>query len=91
MFLDDQIAEDGQFIVNSFGKFFSEVYTKPTSNIKKNKNTQNSPISLCNTGIDILDVFNELYKLNLNLSCGPDNIHPKLLNAKMNAVSFYHI
>lgn len=34
MFLDEQITEDGQFIVNSFGTFFSEVYAEPILNIK---------------------------------------------------------
>jgi len=37
MYLDDQIAEDGQSTVNSFGKFFSEVYTEPILTIKKIK------------------------------------------------------
>lgn len=72
------IADNGQGIVNLFGKFFSNVYKKPLLNMPDIHTLESS---FCITNFDILleDVFYELDHLKLNLSTGLDNLSVKFL------------
>lgn len=66
-------ADNGQDIVNLFGKFFSNVYKKPLL-IIPDTHTIESPFCINHFDITLEDVFYELDNLKLNLSTGPDNL-----------------
>ncbi|KAF0756262.1 putative RNA-directed DNA polymerase [Aphis craccivora] len=54
-------------------------YTSPLTN-PKFKHTFSDLISnICNIDISLMDIFNELDNLNINLFPGPDNKFPKFL------------
>jgi len=72
-------AEGGQAIVNIFGKYFASVYTQPLSQSSLKPNFINTLNSICNLNIYLMDVFNELNDVNLNLCSGPDHLSSKFI------------
>lgn len=79
MIFNNEEAEGGQTIVNIFGKYFSSVYTQPLPNSSFKPNPINTLNSICNLQISLMDVFNELNNINLNLCSGPDNLSSTFL------------
>lgn len=79
-------AEDGQSIVDIFGKYFSSVYTQPIPILSLGPNYINTLNSICTCEISVMDIFNELDNINLKLCSGPDN-----LNIYLGVDLFYHI
>jgi len=80
MNFNNKEANDGQSIVNMFKNYLSNVYTSPLpkSNFTHNFHNNSLP-NICNIDISLMDIFNELDNLNVNLFPGPDNISPKFL------------
>lgn len=72
-------ANNGQDIVNLFGKFFSNVYKKPLLNLP-DIHINESPFCINSFDISLEEVFFELDNLKLNLSTGPDNLSATFLH-----------
>ena len=76
---NNEEARDGQSIVNMCKEYFSSVYTSSLPNPNSKHNFPNSISNICNIDISLINIFNELDNLNINLCPGPDNISPKFL------------
>ena len=73
-------------ITNIMGAYFNSVYTVPGNDAMPDLNDMyESEIS--NIEISREDVQRRLEKLNVNKSCGPDNIHPRVLQETARAAS----
>lgn len=72
-------VDNGQDIVNVFGKLFSSIYKQPLSNIPVDLKTIESPICINYIDITLTEVFNELDIIKLNTATGPDNLSAKFL------------
>ena len=65
-------------ITDIMGRYFNSVYTVPSNEAMPNmEEMYNTEIN--NIPITREDVQKRLEKLNINKSCGPDNIHPRVL------------
>lgn len=76
--LNNQVADNGQDIVNLFSRYFASTYKKvnaPSLSTPVIKSFQ----SINNCDIIPLDVFNELDTLNYKTPTGPDGINPLFL------------
>ena len=83
--IGELIDADGE-ICSIIGKYFSSVHTAPSSDeMPEMDATYEREIG--NIVVSRLDVQNRLEKLNVNKSCGPDNIHPHLLQRAASAIS----
>lgn len=67
---------DSKVIANLFKKHFCRCYDDGDCNILNVNLNYKKTIDINNCDVSILDVFNKIEKLNLKLSCGPDDISP---------------
>ena len=79
MQFNDKEASNGLSIVDMFNEYFSSLYTSPLTNPNYKHNFPSSIPNIYNIDISLMDIFNELDNLNINLYPGPDNISPKFL------------
>ena len=73
-----ELVDNDKDMCNILGKFFNSVYSPQTNDEMPDMET------LCNIEIgDIVitkdEIMERLVKINVNKSCGPENIHPLLL------------
>jgi hypothetical protein len=71
-------VDNGQDIVNLFGKFFSDVYKKLLL-IIPDIHTIESPFCINNFELSLVDIFCELDNLKSNFSINPDNLSATFL------------
>ena len=73
-------------ITDIMGRYFNSVYTAPSNEAMPNMN------NMYNTELHTIPILREdvqkrLEKLNVNKSCGPDDIHPRVLKETARATS----
>ena len=74
---DGNLTESDLEKAEVLNTFFGEVFTEEDGRDIEFSNK--SDIILNNISITTEDMENKLLKLNVNKSCGPDNLHPKIL------------
>ena len=80
------LVEDNKEMTDVIGRYFKEVFTEETTEEMPEMDfqcpNQIGEIQICRTTIQKL-----LEKLNVNKSCGPDNLHPHLLQKTARTIS----
>ena len=80
------LVDTDKEITNVMNKYFNSVYTKPDNEAMPDMN-ENFSTEISNIEILREDVQKRLETINVNKSCGPDNIHPRLLQETARANS----
>ena len=81
-----ELVDNNKEICNILAKYFNSVYT-PTSEEDMPDMNEMYEHEISNVNINREDIKNRLEKLNVNKSCGPDNIHPFVLQKTATASS----
>ena len=83
---NEQLVESDAEMVNILNKFFSSVFTS--------EDMQSVPSDLIHTEVELMDltctvtdVTKGLLKLNVNKSCGPDKLYPRILKELANEIA----
>ena len=79
------VDKDGD-IVSIMGRYFSSVYSQPSHEAMPEMNEMYTS-EIQDLKVSRQEVQSRLEKLNTNKSCGPDDIHPRLLQETAKAVS----
>ena len=79
------VDKDGD-IVSIMGRYFSSVYSQPSREAMPEMNEMYTS-EIQDLKVSRQEVQSRLEKLNTNKSCGPDDIHPRLLQETAKAVS----
>ena len=79
------VDKDGD-IVSIMGRYFSSVYSQPSREAMPEMNEMYTS-EIQELKVSRQEVQSRLEKLNTNKSCGPDDIHPRLLQETAKAVS----
>ena len=80
------LVDTDRDITNVMVKYFTSVYTGP-NNEQLPDMSENYETEISNIVISREDLQERLEKLNVNKSCGPDNIHPRVLKETARATS----
>ena len=80
------LVDTDQDIANVMVKYFNSVYTNPSNDAMPDMNDK-FETEISNIEISREDVQKRLEKLNVNKSCGPDNMHPRVLQETAKASS----
>lgn len=76
----DKEADNGNYIVNLFKSYFSKTYNLNTVNLPDTKYHINSLDPISSINMEKIDIFNELWNINLKTSPSTDNISAIFLN-----------
>ena len=80
------LADEDRDIVSIMGKYFNSVYSEPIYGDMPDMNDMYET-EIQDIQVSREDIQKRLEKLNMNKSCGPDNIHPRVLRETAKSAS----